>query len=394
MVPLRRLRKKRALAPLLERTSRMLGAGWMAAVVDAADPMPPSISCAEALRQNGVLLGYLVCIPPADLPDAARDDPAKRDVARFAADCLETLLDGEALRRSLAAETLVKYREVSLLHRATTGLNASLRPREVARALLDECRRGELPADCGMVFLHESADAPFLPACSFGDTPSRRLADISGSALFAAVRDARKGEIINDLPVDQRWAGEADVASLLLYPLLAAGKCVGMLVLGGPAPMLFEASHLQHIGILAAVAGIDGDHQRAHPGTQRRPNRRGRFIVRGWRLGSDRGRRRGDAGGCRRGPGCGRRRRGRRRGDGPVGKRGDRIHGRRRWTGRGRPRRGANGSGCRSGRGGNRRTVARPFQHQHGAGRGRIERGRDGLDLAGQIEKRHAGSLA
>ena len=256
MVPLRRLLKKRALAPLLERASRMLGPGWAATVIDAADPIPANVHRLEPLRQDGLILGYLACTPPGDVSPDPAGEAALAETARFAADCLETIIDGEALRRTLAAETLVKYREVSLLHRATTGLNASLRPREAALALLDECRRGELPADSGIVFLREAADAPFAPAVSFGPTIACRLDNIAASALFAAIVASRKGEIINDLAADKRWAGEADVASLLVYPLSASGKCVGMLVLAGPVPMLFEASHLQHVGTLAAVAGI------------------------------------------------------------------------------------------------------------------------------------------
>jgi HD-GYP domain-containing protein (c-di-GMP phosphodiesterase class II) len=256
MVPLRRLLKKRALAPLLERARQMLGPGWLVTVLDAADPLAPTVCHVEALRLGGNLLGYLAVSAPPEQNAQDRNEEHLRATVRFVADCLETLIDGEALRRTLASETLSKYREVSLLHRATSCLNGSLRPRDVALALLAECRHGELPADVGMVFLCDPADAVYAPVGSFGQAAARRLDNIAASALFQAICNSHKGEIINDLAADKRWADEAEIASLLLYPLLSTGKCVGMLVLAGPAPMLFEASHLQHVGTLAAVAGI------------------------------------------------------------------------------------------------------------------------------------------
>lgn len=256
MVPLRRLLKKRALSPLLARAQDLLGPGWLVAVLDAAEPSPSPQCRLEPLRLDGCLIGHLAITPPAGASPADLTAARLPELGRFVADCLESLIDGEALRRALAGETLAKYREISLLHRATLGLNGSLRPRDVAQALLDECRRGELPAEVGMVFLRAPGETDFTPACSFGDSTGCALDQVSRSALFRAICASQKGEIINDLDADSRWNHEAPLSSLLLSPLVAANRCVGMLVLGGAAPMLFEANHLQYIGTLATVAGI------------------------------------------------------------------------------------------------------------------------------------------
>ncbi|KHK03717.1 HD domain-containing phosphohydrolase [Desulfovibrio sp. TomC] len=256
MVALRRLLKKRALAPLLARAQAMLGPGWQAAILEASAQTPPPGCRLEPLRLEGTLLGYLVLTPPADANDTDDIRPDLPQMARFVADCLESIIDGEALRRTLAGETLTKYREISMLHRATLGLNGSLRPKDVAQALLDECRRGELPAEVGMVFLHVPGESTFTPVCAYGDAVACTLDRVADSALFRDICASQKGEIVNDLPADSRWAGEAPLSSLLLSPLVSASRCIGMLVLGGPTPMLFEASHLQYIGTLATVAGI------------------------------------------------------------------------------------------------------------------------------------------
>ena len=256
MVPLRRLLKKRALAPLLVQAQSLLGPGWHVDVLDAAASAPAAGQRLEPLRLDGCLIGYLAITPPDHTSLEEISAARLTQLIRFVADCLESLIDGEALRRALAGETLAKYREISLLHRATLGLNGSLRPRDVAQALLDECRRGELPAEVGLVFLRSPGETDFVAACAFGDTAGCGLDSVSQSALFRTISSTQKGEIINDLDADSRWDHKSPLSSMLLSPLVAANRCVGMLVLAGVAPMLFEANHLQYIGTLATVAGI------------------------------------------------------------------------------------------------------------------------------------------
>jgi len=256
MVPLRRLLKKRALAPLLVQAQALLGPGWHVDVLDADETAPAAGRRLEPLRLDGCLIGYLAITPPDHASPEEIAAARLKQLIRFVADCLESLIDGEALRRALAGETLAKYREISLLHRATLGLNGSLRPRDVAQALLDECRRGELPAEVGLVFLRSPGETDFVAACAFGDTAGCGLDTVSQSALFRIISSTQKGEIINDLEADSRWDRKAPLSSMLLSPLVAANRCVGMLVLAGVAPMLFDANHLQYIGTLATVAGI------------------------------------------------------------------------------------------------------------------------------------------
>ncbi len=253
MVPLRRLLKKKVIAPLLESAACFLGPLWRVSVRETGAP-PPCGCHSEELRLDGDLIGYLDCALAAD-PDAACPACDIAAVARFTADMLEHAIAGEAAKRSLAAEVLGKYREVSLLHRATLGLNASLRPRDVAQALLAECRRGELPAEVGMVFLRPPGASDFVPFYADGGETGLNLAATAHSSLFADVARSHKGEIVNDLDRDRRWRGEAGVRSLLLYPLCAANRCVGMLALGAVSAVRFEANHLQYVGTLAAVAG-------------------------------------------------------------------------------------------------------------------------------------------
>jgi HD-GYP domain-containing protein (c-di-GMP phosphodiesterase class II) len=255
MIALRLLLKRKILTPLLDRAATLLGPGWRATLRESADAAAGDRFCMP-LRHDGVPLGFLVLTPPPDASPSPQETSRLSELLRFVAASIEAVIDAEAVKRSLASETLNKYREISLLHRATFGLNGSLRPRDVAQALLDECRLGELPTQVGMVFLRPPATDVFTPVCTFGDAEAAHMVAIADSTLFWDVARTRKGEIVNDLAADRRWRDEAALSSLLLFPLAASNRCVGMLALAGPAGVRFEASHLQYVGTLASVAGI------------------------------------------------------------------------------------------------------------------------------------------
>lgn len=258
MVALRRLLRKKTLAPLLAQAETLLGPEWRVRVDGLEEaPSAPATSPTFSfpLHIETICIGFLRLIAP----EGAILDPGAVPVDRvgaFLAGCLEELLSGEAARRSLASETLLKYREISLLHRATVGLNKSLRPRDVALALLQECQGDDVPADVGMVFLRDAASQGYQPVGAFGPVAACDMAAVARSRLFEDIALAQKGEIINDLARDTRWNGEAGLQSLLLSPLVTSGQCVGMLALACVAPQRFEANHLQYVGTLATVAGI------------------------------------------------------------------------------------------------------------------------------------------
>jgi len=259
MVPLRRLLRKKTLAPLLARAGALLGPQWRVNIVGLEEtPADQDVTSSFPfpLSVEGSRIGTLQLIAPAGYDPNGPDALPLDRLGAFLAGCLEELLAGEVARRSLANETLLKYREISLLHRATIGLNKSLHPRDVAVALLQECQGDDVPADVGMVFLRGPGEQHYQPVGAFGPVAACGLAEVARSRLFGDIAVAQKGEIINDLARDQRWRGEAGLQSLLISPLVTSGQCVGMLVLACVAPQRFEASHLQYVGTLSSVAGI------------------------------------------------------------------------------------------------------------------------------------------
>lgn len=185
---------------------------------------------------------------------SSEDRLAWRRILDFLAFSLHAASQAEAARRAIADETLQKYRELALLHRSVFALNNTLRLRDTTRALLEECREGAVPADMGCVFL-ESGGA-FTSAGCFGAPPSG-LDGVPASRLFREVVESGRGEIVNDLSRDPRWAGETpDIRSMLVLPVLSPVRLVGVLVLASREPGPFKAAHLKHLSTLASVAGI------------------------------------------------------------------------------------------------------------------------------------------
>ncbi len=268
MAILARLLRKQNLDALLHRATALLGPGWGILVADLdGRVLHPSgngrrdgrgqapDTLAIPLRLDRHPVGNAILVPPPG--SSLEPSESARGVLAFFAAAVEEILSRENIRRVLAAETLQKYRELSLLHRATLTLNQSLRPRDVARALLDEFLSGDIPADGGIIFLRKSGTIDYQPHRCFGAARNCGLEQLTNSTLFWDVVKSGKPEIINDLASDRRWRGEAPgLTAMLIAPLVSANQCVGVLALGACGEPRFDANHLQYVGTIASVSGI------------------------------------------------------------------------------------------------------------------------------------------
>ena len=153
-----------------------------------------SLSC------EGKTCGEFVVFLPPGAGEA--EHAAARNLAELLRCSLETLIASELGRRCIASETLDKYREIELLHQATQSLNTSLRLRDVTRALIEECRRGAIPAEMGLVFLKEKGTVGGQHVDSFGPADETRLDVVRTSRLYKEAMARGAGEIVNDLSGD------------------------------------------------------------------------------------------------------------------------------------------------------------------------------------------------
>lgn len=265
MALLKRLLKPHRVRPLLARAQRLCGPGCQAAVVGdtlviaADDPPPPLFSNPPRdvvhlpLRTRaGTIYGEVVIVP------AEGCDPGHcSEMAEFLVDVLVDIIERELARKTLAVETLDRYREIELLDRASMTLNRSLKARDVTRALLDECQRASSPADAGLVFIREPGNGHYEPLSSMGSAREMQLERVLDSRLFRVVMAGGDGEIINNLAEDERWDVQTPhLRSLLMVPLSSQDMRVGALVLAATENEAFRAEHFKYVSILAQVSGI------------------------------------------------------------------------------------------------------------------------------------------
>ncbi|HKI81252.1 MAG TPA: HD domain-containing protein, partial [Pseudodesulfovibrio sp.] len=170
---------------------------------------------------------------------------------------IQELVDMEYARRSIAEEALAKYRELALFHRSVPNINTSLHMRDVVNALIDECRLENYPGELGMIFLLEPSRKVFRLAVQFGFPFGTYLQPMADSFLFQEVACSGRGEIVNDLEMEDRWDNELPgLGSMILIPINSPNRCEGLLILASRSTGVFEAAHRRSLTTLASVAGI------------------------------------------------------------------------------------------------------------------------------------------
>ncbi len=181
---------------------------------------------------------------------------------------VEQCVEIGASRRAIAEEALGKYRELAMLDRAIVELNGSLKINDVAASLMSECMKRFRHAHSGCLFLVDDETGPPVYTSGFGEHPED-LASITESLLALDVMGSRRPEIVNDLPGDARWKGEASLPdSMVLAPLLSTQQCLGLLVLASPHKHSFNSTDLKHLVTLASIAGIALSNARHFEDTQ------------------------------------------------------------------------------------------------------------------------------
>jgi HD-GYP domain-containing protein (c-di-GMP phosphodiesterase class II) len=266
MISLKKLLKPELLRTFLANTLEMLGAECSLTLfldgeqlITAGLAPYPTTPDARGLLCAPVQLGegrpgtLAVMLRGQDqLPREQRESIKK--ILEFSAFALQGFIELESERRSVADETLNKYRELAIQHRAIVEFNNSLRLRDVTRALAKECQCSVIPAEMGVVLLADQTGEIYWPTESFGNAS---LSALNKSPLPGEVLKKNRGEILNDLASHQRWSREAPgVQSLLLQPIAAPNLKVGVIALASTKANAFDSAHLKQLSTLASVAGI------------------------------------------------------------------------------------------------------------------------------------------
>lgn len=199
---------------------------------------------------EGQTLGVLLLRPPpGSSPETAQA------CGNLLAHGLHGIIEAQHARYSVAQETLESYREMALMQRAVSELNASLKPSAVAAALLKEFNGRKNASDFGGVFLRNGDSANPILIQSFGENAAGGFAKLLENGLVGKMLDRPNGDIVNNLEESPLGIGSnGDFQALLWLPLIAHGENLGLLALASRNPEGFTAADMKRAQTLVSVA--------------------------------------------------------------------------------------------------------------------------------------------
>ena len=269
-IPLRRLLDKRQVGALLEIAARLsaspvtLGLAdargkWLAMypAAPADDPLVQRAcdtekavsderATAVPLTVEDQLYGILYCSPSAQV------------VSETLVQALEMLIQGALTQKSLARETLDRYREINLLYRVHETIGSLLELSQVIRRVLEESIR-IIKADGGSVLLGNNLTDQLDTRSSVGLDIAQAEEELLGRAFSDKTFCAGKPGILNDIEhyVRPHDAQGVQLVSLLSAPLKANEKVLGVITLGRTRTgSMFTAGDQKLLTALASQAGI------------------------------------------------------------------------------------------------------------------------------------------
>jgi sigma-B regulation protein RsbU (phosphoserine phosphatase) len=219
----------------------------LAWLTEAGDYQPYLLEDAACypLKLDQRCLGCLVTKTPAPAAAALQNS-------------LALLMKNAFEKRSLARETLERYREINLLYHLAERFGASLDEGEILQIVLAEARR-VIPAVCGVVLLREAATDPMGMRASFGDRNNTRAVESLLEDLVRQNPMLRSPNILTNLgnpdraletvlyaPLSIRagFSGLVAVGRYAGQPEFTAGEMKLLLALAGHAAIAVETAWL------------------------------------------------------------------------------------------------------------------------------------------------------
>lgn len=170
------------------------------------------------------------------------------------ASLLSYLANKELEKKTLAQETLDRYKEITLLYDISEKITANLELEPIADLVLHEAKR-LIRGTSGTVILLNPDNQDFEQIASFGDSFSTKLPTKPGQGILGSVLCTGNGEIINYVQSDDRWTiAEEKFCSLIVAPLKSQNGAIGVISIGSNTPMNYTAADLKLLNTLAATA--------------------------------------------------------------------------------------------------------------------------------------------
>ncbi len=263
IVPLRRLIKRREIAPLLQQGEALMPGVALSLVGLDGRPIfgavcPPHMrkkwldsSNRQTIRLDNL---YLCPLTFESTPVGAllAQGPAREPLLTFIRTSLTLLIDQAMEKRTLAHETLGRYREINLLYNIGETIGACLESAEIPELVLREATH-VIHAGVGMVLLHHPTKARrWEIKASLGTASDVQALHQAFQSTIDSAHNTGRPAIISDLPTKTQRIG-----ALLFAPLKTQERVLGGILLGRSTNQgMFIAEDEKLLMALAGQAAI------------------------------------------------------------------------------------------------------------------------------------------
>ncbi|MEB3885145.1 adenylate/guanylate cyclase domain-containing protein [Lyngbya sp. CCY1209] len=174
------------------------------------------------------------------------------EMAATAASLLSYLVEREWECKTLANETLERYKEINLLYRVSEKLSAVLDLQSLARLVLEEAMQ-VIGATGGFAISCDEETQTCETIAIAGETPdiSRHL----GEKIATSIPQFGRPEIVNDIASDGRFLSfNSEISAFLFSPLKNYDRILGALGLLSSREVAYTASDLKLLTAIASQA--------------------------------------------------------------------------------------------------------------------------------------------
>ncbi len=227
-----------------------------------AYPAPPMDGALAPLTREEMLVDGRVAVIPivieGEVYGALCGSPPHLPFLPLLGRIIVSLAHKELVRKSLARETLDRYREINLLYHIHETIGACLDLDQVVRLVLEESIR-ILKADGGSVLLPDELTGRLRAHGSVGLDVAEAERHLIGLALSEKVFSTGKSRIINDLQHYIRPGDDAGVqlVSMLSAPFKSGEQVLGVVTLARTREgEIFTAGDEKLLSALASQAGV------------------------------------------------------------------------------------------------------------------------------------------
>jgi adenylate cyclase len=161
-------------------------------------------------------------------------------------------------RKMLAAETLDRYKEISLVYKFVDRIALCLNLNEVAKLVIEETRKNIRSTNASLMLLNQrTRNLEIISASGKEYSPKTTLKPGVGIGIAGTVFFTGKAEIVNNVSSDSRYVKGANrISSLMCAPLKTRDKVIGVINVSSEEPATYTAANLMLLQMLTAQAAL------------------------------------------------------------------------------------------------------------------------------------------